>query len=148
MVIDFRRKAASVPDLFLDGVKVERVTAINISAPLLTTSLHSTPTHTWSTKKCQFRLYCIQKLRSLDAVKKSVLGAFYRSFIESLIYPWLAVLVWRFECKKNKTLLDRVVNVYGKVIGEKQERVRELYECRAVRKGSKIGICSLFICVV
>ena len=71
-------------------------------------------------------------------MKKSVLGAFYRSFIES-------VLTFGFLCwygglsVKNKTLLDRVVNVCGKVIGEKQESLRELYECRAVRKGSKIA---------
>ena len=32
-----------------------------------------------------------------------------------------------------------VVNVCGKVIGEKQESLGELYECRAVRKGSNIA---------
>jgi len=40
---------------------------------------------------------------------------------------------------KDKSVLNRVVNVCGKVVGEKQVRLCELYESRVVRKGREIA---------
>ena len=38
----------------------------------------------------------------------------------------------------NKNVIDRVVNVCAKVIGEKQKSVSEVYKCRMVRKARLI----------
>ena len=35
---------------------------------------------------------------------------------------------------KNKNVLNKVVNVCGKVVGERQEQLSQLYEGRVVRK--------------
>ena len=35
---------------------------------------------------------------------------------------------------RGKHILNEVVNVRGKVVGEKQERLSQLYECHVARK--------------
>jgi len=75
-------------------------------------------------------MYCLQKLRALG-VCKNVLGNFYRCFIES-------VLTFGFVCwfgglsVKNVNVLNRVVKICGKVVGERQKGLSELYEARIV----------------
>ena len=39
---------------------------------------------------------------------------------------------------KSKNLLNKVVNVCGKVVGERQEHLSQLYECHMVRKARVI----------
>ena len=83
-------------------------------------------------KKCQSRVFCLQKLRHLN-VSDEILQTFYRSFIES-------VLTFSFLCwfgglnVKCKNTLNKVVNVCSKIVGRKQKGLSELYECRAVSK--------------
>ena len=77
-------------------------------------------------KRCQPRIFCLQKLRS-----------FYRSCIE-------LVLTFLFLCQfgglnvKSENVLNKVVNVCGKVVGERQEHWSQLYERRVVRKARVI----------
>ena len=71
-------------------------------------------------------------LRSRN-VSAAVSRTFYRSCIES-------VLTFSFLCwfggwnVKSKNVLNKVVNVCGKVVGERQEQLNQLYERRVVRK--------------
>ena len=66
---------------------------------------------------------CLQKLRSLN-VSAAVLCTFCRSCIES-------VLTFLFLCwfgglnVKSKSVLNKVVNVCGKVVGERQEQLSQ-----------------------
>ena len=39
---------------------------------------------------------------------------------------------------KSKNVLHKVVNMCGKVVSERQERLSQLYECRVVRKARVI----------
>ena len=39
---------------------------------------------------------------------------------------------------KSKNVLNKVVNVCGKVVGERQEQVSQLYECHVVQKARVI----------
>jgi hypothetical protein len=41
-------------------------------------------------------------------------------------------------CVKNRNVLDRVVKVCGKIVGERQKSLTELYESRVVRKATSI----------
>ena len=83
-------------------------------------------------------VYCSSDvtLRSLD-VSAAVLRTFYRSCIES-------VLTFSFLCwfgglnVKSKNVLNKVVNVCGKVVGERQEQLSQLHERRVVRKARVI----------
>ena len=76
------------------------------------------------------------KLRSLN-VSAAVLLTFYLTCIES-------VLTFSFLCwfgglnVKSKNILNKVVNVCGKVVGERQEHLRQLYERRVVQKARVI----------
>ena len=40
---------------------------------------------------------------------------------------------------KSRNILNKVVNVCGKVVGERQERLSQLYEHRVVRKARVIA---------
>ena len=77
------------------------------------------------------------KLISLN-VRAAVLRTFYWSCIES-------VLTFLFMCwfgglnVKSKNVLYKVVNVCGKVVGERQEHLSQLYERRVVRKARVTG---------
>ena len=48
------------------------------------------------------------------------------------------MLVWRLKCEKQKNVLNKVANVCGKVVGERQEHLSQLYERRVVRKARVI----------
>jgi hypothetical protein len=132
MLIDFRKNPTPVPDLLIDGVKVERVNAYRYLGTVLDEKLTLTTNTDYINKKCQSRIYCLQKLRNLR-VKASVLQDFYRCFIES-------VLTFSFICwyrglnVRSKNVLERVVNVCGKVVEMRQESLNELYEKRVRKK--------------
>ena len=83
-------------------------------------------------KRCQTRIFCLLKLRSLN-INAAVLHTFYRCCIESVLNIFVSVLVWRLEYEKQECL-NKVVKVCGKVVGERQEHLSKLYECRVVRK--------------
>ena len=136
LVIDFRRNPNDIPDLVIKGEKVERVSEYKYLGVVIDNKLTFTANTNAIHKKCQSRLYCLQKLRSLQ-VGKGVLQTFYRSFIESL-------LTFGFMCwfgglgLGNKTVLERMVRVCSRVVGERQRSLNQLYECRVKRKAKII----------
>ena len=137
MIIDFRRDACVVPDLYIDGVKVERVNEYKYLGTIVDSKLSFSANTQAIHKKCQSRIYFLQKLRSLK-VNAWILGNFYRCFIESVFT--FGFLCWLKGLNvKDKKLLDRVVVVCGKVIGVQQESLDVLYERRVAVKGSAIA---------
>ena len=137
MIIDFRRNPAAVSDLFINDVKVERVTEYRYLGTIIDNKLSFNANTEAIHKKCQPRLYCLQKLRSLS-VNKSVLNAFYRCFIESVLT--FGLMCWYGGlCVKNRNVLERVVRVCGKVVGEAQKSLTVVYECRVLRKAKLIS---------
>ena len=112
--------------IFTDGVKVERVTEYKYVGTVLDSKVNFNKNTDFIHKRCQPRIFCLQKLRSLD-VSAAVLRTFYRSCIKS-------VLTFSFLCwfkplnVKSKNVLNKVVNVCGKVMGERQEQLSQLYE--------------------
>ena len=85
MVIDFRTASTDIiPDLFIEGTKVERVHEYKYLGTIIDDKFSFDSNIQMINKKCQPRLYCLQKLRSLG-VNSYVLGNFYRSFIESVL---------------------------------------------------------------
>ena len=123
--------------LIIDGMKVERVEEYKhlgmIVDNKLTFSTNTQAIH----KKCQSRIYFLQKLRSLN-VNAWILGNFYRCFIESILT--FGFLCWLKGLNvKNRKLLDRVVAVCGKVVGERQKDLTVLYERRVIDKGRAIS---------
>lgn len=137
MVIDFRRASIDdIPDLFIEGSKVERVHVYKYLGTTIDDRFSFDQNTDLIVQKCQSRIYCLQKLRSLG-VNFNVLGNFYRSFIESIIT--FGFLCW-FENLSlcNKKRLERIVHVCSKVVGMKQKSMPVLYECRIVKKGNAI----------
>ena len=87
-------------------------------------------------KRCQPRIFCLQKLRSLNVIA-AVLRTFYRSCIESFLT--FSFLSWFGGLNvKIKNVLNKVVNVYGKVVGERQEQFSQLCERCVVWKARMI----------
>ena len=130
-------KTNPVPPLIIDGVQVERVNEYRYLGTVIDSKLDFNTNTLTIHKKCQSRIYCLQKLRNLR-VNEKVLAGFYRCFIES-------VLTFSFMCwfgglsVKNKNVLNRVVNVCSKIVGVQQRGLKELYECRVLRKGGAIA---------
>ena len=65
MLIDFRKALTVIPDLFIDGVKVERVTEYKYLGTVLDNKLNFNKNTDFIHKRCQPRIFCLQKLRSL-----------------------------------------------------------------------------------
>lgn len=136
LLIDFRKNPSPVPDLLIDGMKVERVCEYKYLGTVLDEKLKFVANTDLIHKKCQTRIYLLQKLRNLQ-VNPKVLQGFYRCFIES-------VLTFSFICwfgtlsVKSKNVLNKVVNVCSKVVRVNQTSLSELYECRVRRKARKI----------
>ena len=118
--------------VYIDGVEVERVTEYKYLRTVLDNKLNFNKNTDFIHKRCQPRIFCLQKLRALN-VSAAFLCTFYRSCIES-------VLIFSFLCwfgglnVKSKNVLNKVVNVCGKVMGERQEHLSQLYECHVVWK--------------
>ena len=84
MIIDFRRKPTSIPDLYIGDEKVERVSQYKYLGSITDNKLTFNQNIESINKKCQSRIYCLQKLRSLK-VNTNILTTFYKSFIESVV---------------------------------------------------------------
>ena len=135
--MDFRRDASAIPDLFIDGCKVERVNEYKYLGTRIDCKLTFDANTQAIYKKCQSRLYCLQKLRSIG-VNGKILENFYKCFIESVLM--FGVTCWYGGLSvKNKNVLDRVVRVCGKVVGVHQRGMNELYTCQVMRKARVIA---------
>ena len=138
MVIDFRKKTSVVPDLVIDGAKVERVSEYKYLGTTIDDQLNFTTNVNTIHKKCQSRLYCLRKLRNFG-VNGTVLQGFYRCFIESVLT--FSIICWYGSLSvKNKNVLSKIVNVCSKIVGVRQESLNALYERRAVRKARVMAV--------
>ena len=84
MLTDFRKAPTVIPDLFIDGVKVERGTEYKHLGTVLVNKLNFNKNTDFIHKRCQPRIFCLQKLRSLN-VSVAVLHTFYQSCIEPVL---------------------------------------------------------------
>ena len=136
MIVDFRREPSAIPDLFINNCKVERVNEYKYLGTKIDNKLNFDANTQSIQKKCQSRLYCLQKLRSIG-VNRKILANFYRCFIESVLI--FGSMCWYAGLSvKNRNVLERVVRVCGKVVGERQRGMNELYACQVVRKARMI----------
>ena len=71
---------------------------------VLDNKLTFTPNTDFVHKKCQQRMYCLQKRRCLD-VHTKILRTFYRSFIES-VHTFVFVCWYGGLSVKNKNVLN------------------------------------------
>ena len=136
MLIDFRKQSSAVPDLLIDGKRVERVPEYKYLGTILDEKLNFTANTNYINKKCQSRIYCLQKLRNLH-INTKVLEGFYRCFLESVLS--FSFICWFGNLSlKNKNILNKIVNVCSKTVGVKQVNLTELYERRVKVKARKI----------
>ena len=67
LIVDFRAKPDMIPDLLIDRTKVERVEEYKYLGMIVDSKLSfDANTQAIYKKKCQLRLYCLQKLRSIS----------------------------------------------------------------------------------
>ena len=125
-----------ISDLFIDGAKVERVTEYKYLGTVLDNKLDFNKNTDFIHERCQPRIFCLPKLRSLN-VSAVVLCTFHQSYIESVLT--FSLLCWFGGLKvKSKNVLNKVVNVCGKVVDERQEHLSQLHECHVVWKARVI----------
>ena len=137
LLIDFRRNPEPVPELTIKGIAVERVNEYKYLGTVLDDKLNFNANTNHIFKKCQTRIYCLQKLRILE-VNQSILQTFYRFFIESVIT--FGCMCWFGGLNvENKNVIAKVVKVCSKTLGEGQKSMNELYECRVKRKA--LSVC-------
>ena len=136
MVADFRKNLPPVPDLIIDDVVAERVDEYRCLGTVLDNLTFVSNVDNIH-KKCQSRIYCLQKLRNIG-VASDILEMYYRACIESVLtvsfmcwYGSLGVL--------GKKVLNDVVNVCSKVVGKTQACMQDLHERRLKRKARQIA---------
>ena len=126
MVSDFGKNPDPVPDLFINESKVERVSEYKYLGTVIDNKRSFTSNTNFVHKKCQSRIYCLQKLRNIQ-VSPKILQSFYRCFIESILA--LSSVCWYGSLSvKNKNVLNKIVNVCCKVVGIRQKSLNEVYE--------------------
>ena len=135
-MIDFRKSPSAIPDLFIDGVRVERVIEYTYLGRILDNKLNFNANTNFISKKCQPRILCLQKLRSLN-VNAAALHTFHRRRVESVL-TFLCLCWFGGLSVKSKNVLNKVVNVCGKVVGRNQETLSQLCECHVVQKARMI----------
>ena len=84
MLTDSRKVPTVIPDLFTDGVKVKRATEYKYLGTILDNKLNFNKNTEFIHKGYQPRIFCLQKLRSLN-VSAAVLYILYRSCSESVL---------------------------------------------------------------
>ena len=138
LLIDFRKKPSQVPALKINGDTVERVIQYKYLGTIVDRDLNFNANTDSLNKKCQSRIFCLQKLRSLN-VNSKILQNFYRCFVESIIT--FSFICWFGKLSVNNRLtLNRIVNVSSKIIGGKQDSLSELYEKRVIKKAHSIRV--------
>ena len=90
MVVDFRKNPPPVPDLIIDDVAVERVDEYRYLGTVLDNNLTFDSNVDIIHKKCQSRIYCLQKLRNIG-VASDILEMYYHACIESVLTYLLCV---------------------------------------------------------
>ena len=96
-------------------MKVERVTEYKYLVTILDNKLNFNKNADFIHKRCQPKIFCLQKLRSLN-VSTAALRTFYRCCIESVL-TFLFLCWFRGLNVKSKNVLNKEVNVCGKVVG-------------------------------
>ena len=81
MLIDLRKAPTVISDFFIDGVKVERVAEYKYLGTVLDNKLNFNKNTDFIHKRCQPRMFYLQKLRCLN-VSAAVLRTIYQSCIE------------------------------------------------------------------
>ena len=136
MVIDFRKDSKLTSDLYIDNVQVERVTEYRHLGTILDNHLNFKTNTNSIHQKCQSRVYCLQKLRSLN-VNHKVMQTFYRSCIESVLT--FSFLCWYSRLgASDRHVLNTIVNVCSKVIGVRLSSLNTLFTKRIEQKATKI----------
>ena len=117
-------------------MKVERVTEYKYLGTVLDNKLNFNKNTDFIHKIRQPRIFCLQKLKSLN-VNAAVLHTLYRSCTQSFLT--FSFLCWFGGLNvKSKNVLNKVVNVRGKVVGERQNLLSQVYERRVERKARMI----------
>ena len=96
-------------------MKVEKVTEYKYLGTVLHSKLSFNKDTDFIYQRCQPKIFCFQKLKSLNVIA-AVLCIFYRSCVESVLT--FSFLWWFGGLNvKSKNVLNNVVNVCGKVVG-------------------------------
>ena len=136
-MIDFHKDNDVTVPLIISDETVERVENYKYLGTVIDNKLAFDSNTVIINKKCQSRIYLLQKLRNLN-VNKSVMQMFYRCFIESVLT--FSFLAWYGSLNvKNKNVLERVVKVCSKIVGVNLKSLNVLFESRALKKGRKIA---------
>ena len=134
MVMESGRERSNVDELKIDGKVVERVDEQMYLGTLIDHKLTFNGNTTKIIKKCNQRLYCLNRLRSFHVSRKTM-QMFYNAFILSILSS--SFLCWFGNLTvKNKTKLNSIVSKCSKIVGVKQASLSEVYE-RRVRKRAK-----------
>lgn len=137
MLVDFRRDQPPAPTLEVNGQIIERVEEYKYLGTTIDHKLTFKTNGELIFSKCQQRLFFLRKMRKLQ-VQPSVLQAFYKSFVESIltfnITVWFGVM-----SAINLNPLNRIVKISNKIIGREQESLSSIHKKWTVKKASQIA---------
>lgn len=137
MVVDFGKNPTIIPTLSVNNQLVERVESHRYLGTIIDHRLTFQSNSETIFSKCQQRLFFLRKLRRLQ-VHQSVLTAYYKCFIESVIT--FNISAW-FGSLSNihRNPLNKIITMSSKIIGLEQESLINIYNRRVKLKGTHIA---------
>ena len=136
MVVDFKTNRTDVGALQIKGQTVERVTEYRYLGTVVDEKFKFKKNTEIIHKKCRQRMVMLYQLRSL-MVSNRILMQCYQAFVES-------ILTFSFICwfgsldVKDRKLICGIANQCGKIVGNRNINIPELYKKRVCAKAMKI----------
>ncbi|KAM3612195.1 uncharacterized protein V6R79_004430 [Siganus canaliculatus] len=136
VVVDFRKNPTIIPTLSLNNQLVERVESYRYLGTIIDHRLTFQSNSEIIFSKCQQRLFFLRKLCRLQ-VHQSVLTAFYKCFIESVIT--FNISAWFGSLSSiHRNPLNKIITMSSKIIGLEQESLINIYNRRVKSKDREL----------
>ncbi|KAK3554840.1 hypothetical protein QTP86_000885 [Hemibagrus guttatus] len=136
IVVDFRSAQSNHYPLFIDGSPVEIVKSTKFLGVHLAENFTWSLNTTSSTKKAQWRIYFLQRLRKAH-LPPPILTMFYRGTIESILSS--CITAWFGNCTvSDRKTLQRIVRTGEKIIGVSLPSITDMYTTRCICKANSI----------
>lgn len=136
IVIDFSKRYRNHQPVMINNEPIEMVGQYKYLGTIIDSKLSWNLNTEAIYKKAQQRLYFLRRLRHFN-VDRSIMTVFYETFVHSIMT--FNILSWYGNITlTNKNKLNKLVNIAGKIVGKKLDKLECFHEQQALRKLHKI----------
>ena len=128
LLIDFWKQPLALPPFTMDGEIVERVQKYKYLGIILVNKFKFDGNVLNMFKKCQYKIYCLQRLRNIGIISK-ILPLCYQSCFETFVAS--CFICWYGSVNLHtKKLLSNVLRACSIIVGMQQKSPYNIFEHR------------------